>query len=236
MRYLHRLAVVTALALAALALTAVSASADIIDTTTGLPYTGAVSGTETGSAPTLSSGSVVISCDSATVSGTIDDGTAPGMTGSLAFTFGGTTAATNDTCQTIAGGAATCTVDPIGTGNATDATEPTNVGQATPVNVEYQETITAGENQSFSITGPDMTIANTELGATTVTCGGVFSCTASANTSTSQVTAVVDAETDVAEIDDTVDLAGLIGCSLGAGNWTAQYTVVPNTLEDDSGN
>jgi hypothetical protein len=99
MNQLRKLALLAAMALAALALTAGSASAAIVDGTTQTAYDGPVAGTENG-VPTLTSGTTVVRCTSADVTGTAD-GTA--STADLSFSW-----ASCDTSTLVP-----CTVDPI---------------------------------------------------------------------------------------------------------------------------
>jgi hypothetical protein len=218
MHHLRKLALLTALALAAAALAAGSASATVNDETTGLPYSGAVSGTTTAAhTPTLTAGTITIACDTASVTGSINGNT---DTGSLSFTWG---AGDPTDCRVIAGGVATCTVNDV-----------VNVPIAITPTVENKTGIPSG----FTTDG-DGTITNTANAGTTIVCLGVFDCDAAANTdpdptSGAQVTSLTDSEGAVAHINDTVSVTGTLGCP-GSGNWTAIYTMnattTPATLE-----
>jgi hypothetical protein len=201
---LKRLSLVTALALAVVAYAAVPASADIL--TPGQfgsvysqcdggvdpePEDCPVKGVRSGAAPTLTAGSTVITCESATTNGVMDgDATAADDAAEAELNFAW------ETCTTQTGQG--CTVDDI-TGVSVDITE---------------------------ANAPSSTIINTEAAGTTITCAGVFVCNASSDPSSTPVTAEVDQATQVATINDTVAVSGLLGCPLsGQGQWEAQYLI-----------
>lgn len=100
MSSIKRVSLVATLALAMVALTAASASADII-TPGGSAYVGSVAGVNTGPDPTLETDTTTITCEVATTGGTMDGGAG---TGELDFTW--------DECSVV-GGTASCDVDPI---------------------------------------------------------------------------------------------------------------------------
>jgi hypothetical protein len=87
MRNLKRLPTLTALALVAMALTAASASADIVDPVSGNPYVGEVAAVNTGANPTFATSTTTIVCTGASTGGTMD-GNAP-ATGELDFSWSG---------------------------------------------------------------------------------------------------------------------------------------------------
>jgi hypothetical protein len=187
MTKLKRVPLVTALALAVVALAAVSASADIHSGASGT-YSGPIKGTNTGPDPTLEAGSTTIVCTQALTGGTLDgdwDATGP-ASAVLDFSWDG--------CSTTAG--VPCTVEDI---------------PGVDVNVTEEN-------------APDSTIVNTEEAGTDIVCGAVFQCHASSDPNTSPVTADVDSDTQVASINDTVDVTGLIACP-GEGQWVAQYLI-----------
>jgi hypothetical protein len=197
---LKRLSLVTALALAAVALAAGSASADIQNSSG--TYVGEFQGVNTGDNPTLVAGNSTVTCTSALVGGfdltasTINgdwNETGP-ASGNLDFRWSG--------CSVVSGVQfETCTVDDV-----------------LDVDVAITE-----------LNAPDSTVTNTETAGTLISCGLVFNCTATADVSTTPVTAEVDFETQIASIDDTVSVSG-IGCPT-SGQWRAQYAItVP---EDD---
>jgi hypothetical protein len=202
---LKRLSLLTALALALVAYSAVPASADILSPGEfGSVYQGAVKGVNTGDDPTLTAGSTVITCQNALTEGTMDgDATASGPANAV-LAFSWANCATN--------GAVECTVDPI-----------------TGVDVAITE-----EN------APSATIRNTgkdgvpgDPAGTTITCGTVFTCNASSDPDTTQVSAEVDQATQVATINDTVAVTGLVGCPLsGTGQWEAQYLITDDLDQD----
>jgi hypothetical protein len=205
---LKRLSLMTALALAVVAYAAVPASADILSPgQNGSVYSDCVSGGDPEDCP---------------VKG-VNTGDPPTLTaGSTVITCQSAltegvmdgNAATDDPaeaeldfswsdCETQ--GAVDCTVDDI-TGVSVDITE---------------------DN------APSSTIGNTEAAGTTITCGEVFVCDASSNPSSTPVTAEVDQATQVATIDDTVAVTGLLGCPLsGTGQWEAQYLITDDLDQD----
>jgi hypothetical protein len=188
MARLKRVSLLTTLAVAVVALTAVSASADIHSGGAGT-YSGSIKGVNTGPNPTLVAGSTTITCTGALTGGTMDgdwDATGP-ASGVLDFSWSGCTAAP---------ASVPCTVDDI---------------VDVPVNITEEN-------------APDATIINTAEAGTDIVCGGVFNCHASSDPSSSPVTADVDSDTQVASIDDTVDVSGLIACP-GEGQWVAQYAI-----------
>jgi hypothetical protein len=80
---------------------------------------------------------------------------------------------------------------------------------------------------------PSATITNTATAGTTVTCGLVFSCTASSNPASTPVTAEVDQASQVATIADTVAVTGSVGCpTSGTGTWNAQYLITDSNNAD----
>jgi hypothetical protein len=93
MRNLKRLTALMTLALVAMAFTAASASADIVDPISGDPYVGEVAGVNTGADPTLVTSTTTITCADATIGGTID-GNAP-ATAELDFAW--------NTCNIVGG-------------------------------------------------------------------------------------------------------------------------------------
>jgi hypothetical protein len=199
---LKRLSLVTVLALAVVAYAAVPASADILTPgQNGSVYSDCVFGDDTedcpvkgvrsGDAPTLTAGSTVITCESATTNGFLDgDATAADDAAEAELDFAW------DVCETQTGQG--CTVDDI-IGVSVDITE---------------------------ANAPSSTIINTEAAGTTITCAGVFVCNASSDPSSTPVTAEVDQATQVATINDTVAVSGLVGCPLsGQGQWEAQYLI-----------
>ena len=209
---LKRLSLVTALALAVVAYAAVPASADILTPGEfGSVYSqcdgGAdpdpedcpVKGVRSGDAPTLTAGSTVITCQSATTDGVMDgDATAANDPAEAELNFQW------DDCETQTG--QDCTVDDI-TGVSVDITE---------------------------ANAPSSTIVNTETAGTTIECvEGVFTCDASSNPASTPVTAEVDQATQVATIDDTVAVTGLLGCPLsGTGQWEAEYLITDDADQD----
>jgi hypothetical protein len=129
---LKRLSLLTTLALAAVALTAVSASADIEQSSNpGVPFVGPVQGHNVGPNPTLETSTVTITCTEATTAGSIDgdwDETGP-ATGSLRFAWDGCTAAA---------GLQTCEVDPVDPTDVNITEE--NAPDSTITNTERGET------------------------------------------------------------------------------------------------
>ena len=101
MRNLKRLSALTGLALAVVAFTAPSASADIVIPGKNDPYVGPIAGVNTGLDPRFEAGGQTITCEGAAFAGTMD-GTAP-ATGELDFSW--------DQCTTS--GPTGCTVDDI---------------------------------------------------------------------------------------------------------------------------
>jgi hypothetical protein len=64
-------------------------------------------------------------------------------------------------------------------------------------------------------------------------CGGTWTCNWSWNPASSPVTAELDQATQVATIDDTLAVTGLIGCPLsGTGQWEAQYLITDDADQD----
>jgi hypothetical protein len=99
---------------------------------------------------------------------------------------------------------------------------PCSFGDVTGVDVDFTE-----QN------APSMTMINTETAGTTITCGLVFSCSASSNPSTTPVTAEVDQASQVATIADTVAVTGSVGCpTSGTGTWNAQYLITDSNNND----
>jgi len=89
------------------------------------------------------------------------------------------------------------------------------------VSVIFDETI---------VSPPDWTIINTERGATTITCIGVFVCdVASDPQSGTEVEADADAETNTVTINDVVEVSGAL-CPDDEGLWEAVYALTPQGL------
>jgi hypothetical protein len=207
MYFLRKLGLLTALAMAALAVFAMAASATIKDstlggtqsgTTTG-EYSGAITSTETGPSPTLVSGASTVTCTSATANGTSTGGGT--SQAELSFAWSG--------CTVVSGGLPTnCTVNPIS--NVTTVASPTGSGNGI---------LTQAENAG-----------------TTITCLGAFVCQATSTTTTGgtagagPVTAVLDAAADTADISDQVQVTGSLGCT-DPGTWDATYAVAQTDLE-----
>jgi hypothetical protein len=182
MSRIKRLSLVTALALAAVALTAASASADIVNSS-GV-YSGPIfaeHNANTGADPTLTSGSVVISCEVAESSGTINgDWTAGGpANGVLDFSW--------DQC-TAAGGLQTCTVDDV-------LDVPVNLNESTALAPD-SEIVNTDRGQTFI----DCTGGVFSCDAWSDPADGTA------------VVADVDAETQIVTINDTVGVGGSIAC------------------------
>jgi hypothetical protein len=195
-----RLSLLTVLTLAAVALTAGTASADILDST-GAIYNGPVSGTNVGT-PTLTSGDVVITCNSSTFAsvGNIDgDWDASGPANAvLDFAW-------SDCSAVSSTGGNACSFAP-----------------AEDVSVILDETILAA---------PDSTLINTSRMEWRVTCLGTWVCTWSSDPSTgSEVQADVDAETNTVTINDVVEVSGTL-CPDDEGVWDAVYAITPQGLE-----
>jgi hypothetical protein len=207
MKYLKKMSLLTALAALVVALSAGSASADILDST-GAIYNGPVSGTNVGT-PTLTSGDVVVSCNSATTTSDWDQTTPEqeGIDGDWDAT--GPANAVLDfgwsDCSAVSStGGNTCSVNPV-----------------EDVSVIFDETILAA---------PDSTIINTERGETLITCLGVFVCTAASDPATgSAVEADADAETNTVTINDVVEVSGTL-CPDDEGVWDAVYAITPQGL------
>jgi hypothetical protein len=207
---LKRLALLTALALAVVAYSAVPASADILSPgQNGSVYSDCVFGGDTedcpvkgvrsGAAPTLTAGSTVITCDTATTDGVMDgNATAANDPAEAQLNFAWADCATEEDVE--------CVVDPI-----------------SDVDVDITE-----DND------PSATITNTETAGTTIECAeGVFTCNASSNPASTPVTAEVDQATQVATINDTVAVTGLLGCPLsGTGTWDARYLITDDADQD----
>jgi hypothetical protein len=204
MSRIKRLSLVTALALAAVALTAATASADIVNSS-GVynGYVFAEHNENTGDDPTLTAGGVVISCDDATSHSDWDQttGEQEGIDGDWDAT--GPANATLDFAWagcTAAAGAQTCTVDPV---------------HDVPVN--FTES---------TLLAPDSEIVNTDRGQTFVNCtGGIFSCDAWSDPADgTAVVADVDSETQIITINDTVGVGGSLTCP-SSGVWEARYQI-----------
>jgi hypothetical protein len=201
---LKRLSLLTAVALAVVAYSAVPGSADILSPGQfgsvysdcdpgGDPQDCPVQGVPSGPATTFTAGSIVITCQTATIDGTMD-GNAP-ATAVLNFSFAD--------CTTQ--GSVSCSVDDI-TGVTFNVTEANN---------------------------PSATMISTETFGTTITCGGVYSCTWSSNPATNPVTIEIDQATQVATIDDTMNVSGSVGCpGSGTGQWQAQYQITDDEDQD----
>jgi hypothetical protein len=124
---IKRVSLVATLALAALALTAASASADIVIPGQGTAYSGPVAGVNTGPDPTLETDTTTITCEVATTGGTMNGATP--ATGELDFSW--------DQCSVV-GGTASCSVDDIE--DVSVDIDETNAPDATIINTERGET------------------------------------------------------------------------------------------------
>jgi hypothetical protein len=187
MRNLSKLALSTAIAAMAIALTAGAASADIYSGASGT-YVGPIKGVNTGPDPTFQAGSTTITCTHAPMSGEMDgDWDATGPASAVAdFSWDG--CATN--------GGSPCTFSAV-------------------------------EDMSLAITeenAPDATIVNTEAWGMDYVCGSVIQCHVSSDPTTSPVTADFDSDTQIASINDVLEISGHIGCP-GQGDWIAQYLI-----------
>ena len=198
----------TALVPAVAAFSAASASADIeVIGGDGSAYHGAVEGINTGPDPTLETGTTTIVCEVATVEGTMLGATP--ATADLTFGW--------DQCRIVGG--VGCSVDDIPN-----------------VDVALNEFSTAPDpNPENYLTAPDSNITNTETGSTFISCALAFNCTATSDPAAGNgaVSATVESDTQVADIDDTVEVTGL-GCP-STGQWVAQYeiTVPADGLRSD---
>jgi hypothetical protein len=196
----RRLSVLLALTLVVVAFTAASASADIVNSSG--TYVGETQAVNTGPDPTLVAGNSTVTCTSAVIGGF------------------------DTTASTIDG-------DWDETGPASGNLDFRWSGCSVVRDLSF-ETCTVQDilDVDVSITeanAPDSTITNTEAAGTNINCGVVFNCFASSDPTTSPVTSEVDSDTQVADINDTVDVSGL-GCPT-SGQWVAQYAItVP---EDD---
>jgi hypothetical protein len=201
---LKRLSLVTTLALAVVAYAAVPASADILSPG--------------------EFGSVYSDCDPG---GDPQDCPINGVnTGDVTFTAG----ATVITCRTS-------NIDGVMDGNA-PATAVLNFsfeGCTTQTSVDCTvDDITGVDVDITEANAPSATIVNTEAFGTMITCAGFpGSCAWSSDPSSTPVTAEVDQASQVATIDDTMAVSGLVGCSPdGTGQWEAQYVFTDDADQD----
>jgi hypothetical protein len=194
---IKRVSLVATLALAALALTAASASADII-TPGGSAYVGNVAGVNTGANPTLVTATTTIVCTGASTGGTMD-GNAP-ATAELDFSWSG--------CRIVNG--VNCTVNAINDVLVNIDESLLDAPDATIVNTELGSTFISCAT-AFNCTASSD--PNDGSGLTDYP-GGTGS----------EVTADVAGGADpVATIQDDVRVTGL-GCP-STGTWNAQYLI-----------
>jgi hypothetical protein len=198
MRNLKRLPAMGTLALAALALTAASASADIVTPGTDTPYVGPIGFVKTGPNPTLVTSATTIVCTGASAGGTMD-GNAP-ATGELDFSWSG--------CRIVNG--VNCNVS-----NINDV--PVNLDESLLAAPDFTIVNTARVEISISCaTAFNCTVSSDPDDGSGLTDypGGTGS----------EVTADVAGGADpVAAIDDPVVVSGL-GCP-GEGRVVAQYLI-----------
>jgi hypothetical protein len=196
---IKRVSLLATVALAALALTAASASAAII-TPGGSAYSGNVAGVNSGPNPTLETSTATITCQTASTSGTMN-GTA--LTGQLDFSW--------SNCSIV--GVANCSVAAINDVDVIADESPAapnftiiNDGSPNPRGETFISCATAFNCTASS--DPD------DGSGLTDRAGGTGS----------EVTANVAGGADpVVSIDDTVVVDG-VGCPT-EGQWVAQYTV-----------
>ena len=207
MSNLKRVSLLTVVALAVVAYAAVPASADILSPSEfGLVYSDCDPGGDPEDCPVKGERT----------------GAAP------TFTAGGTVV----TCQTAgfeglmdgdwtAAGPASAELNFSWGSCTTQGSVPCSVNAITGVSFEITE-----EN------APSFTFRNTETAATTITCA-FNSCTWSSNPATTPLTIEVDHATQVATINDTMDVSGSIGCSpSGVGTYSAQYLITDDQDQD----
>jgi hypothetical protein len=208
---LKRLSLLTALALVVVAYAAAPASADITLGDGGALYSDCVAG------------------------GSTQDCSVKGVRSGAAPTL--TAGSTTITCQQA-------NTNGVMDGDWVTAGPPSNPADAT-LNFSWSQCTTQAavpctvgniSNVPVNITeanAPSATIINTATAGTTITCGLVFSCTASSNPASTPVTAEVNQATQVATINDTVSVTGSVGCpASGTGTWRADYLITDSANND----
>jgi hypothetical protein len=174
---------------------------------------------------------------SAVVKDATQGGTASGTTtGAYSGSILGT-----ETGPIIFGGATCLTSNVSGTvnGSASTATLSFTFGSCTTNGGSVACTVDPINNMSTTIAatgGGNGVITQASNFSTTITCVGVYVCTASSTTTAGgtagagPVTAPLDAGADTATINDAMRATGPLGCT-SPGTWNGVYTVAPTTLE-----
>ena len=197
MSSIKRVSLVATLALAAVALTAGPASADIVEFGTSNVYEDVVAGVNSGDDPTLETDQVTIVCGVATVDGEITEGNTP-ATAELDFGW--------DDCNIVGG--VGCNVDPI-ENVSVDLDESPAAPDSTIINTELGATFISCALVFNCTASSDPTDGSglTDSGGTG-----------------SEVTAPTTGAADpVSNIDDTVVVDGPT-CP-ETGQWVAEYTI-----------